>query len=71
MKKTTPQPEVSRACCVSGSESKEAASNTTYFPTDELGNLSDQLEVVERVGPDKHLTFLGFTFKRFTGGQNP
>ncbi|OJA14991.1 hypothetical protein AZE42_04316 [Rhizopogon vesiculosus] len=45
--------------------------DTTYFPTDELGNLPDQLEVVEQVGSDKDLAFLGFTFKRFTGGQNP
>ncbi|KAG0709365.1 kinase-like protein [Suillus ampliporus] len=45
--------------------------DTTYFPTDELGNLPDQLEVVEQVGSDKDLAFLGFTFKRFTGGQGP
>ncbi|KAG9313056.1 kinase-like domain-containing protein [Chiua virens] len=40
--------------------------DTTYFPTDELGNLPDQLEAVEQVGSDKDLAFLGFTFKRFT-----
>ncbi|KIK48279.1 hypothetical protein CY34DRAFT_20911 [Suillus luteus UH-Slu-Lm8-n1] len=45
--------------------------DTTYFPTDELGNLPEQLEVVEQVGSDKDLAFLGFTFKRFTGGQAP
>lgn len=33
--------------------------DTTYFPTDELGNLPDQLEVVEQVGTDKDLAFLG------------
>ncbi|KAN0088408.1 Protein kinase-like domain containing protein [Tylopilus felleus] len=40
--------------------------DTTYFPTDELGNVPDQLEAVEQVGSDKDLAFLGFTFKRFT-----
>ncbi|KAG6381686.1 kinase-like domain-containing protein [Boletus reticuloceps] len=34
--------------------------DTTYFPTDELGNLPDQLEVVEQVGSDKDLAFLGW-----------
>ncbi|KAH7926029.1 kinase-like protein [Leucogyrophana mollusca] len=43
--------------------------DTSYFPTDDLGNLPDQLEVVEQVGSDKDLAFLGFTFKRFTGAQ--
>lgn len=33
--------------------------DTTYFPTDELENVSDQLEVVEQVGSDKDLAFLG------------
>jgi protein-serine/threonine kinase len=33
--------------------------DTTYFPTDELGNLPEQLEVVEQVGSDKDLAFLG------------
>jgi hypothetical protein len=33
--------------------------DTTYFPTDELGNLPDQLEQVEQVGSDKDLAFLG------------
>ncbi|KAF9240650.1 kinase-like domain-containing protein [Melanogaster broomeanus] len=40
--------------------------DTTYFPTDELGNMPEQLEVVEQVDSDKDLAFLGFTFKRFT-----
>ena len=33
--------------------------DTTYFPTDELSNLSNQLEQVEQVGSDKDLAFLG------------
>ncbi|EIW79360.1 kinase-like protein [Coniophora puteana RWD-64-598 SS2] len=41
--------------------------DTSYFPTDELGNVPDQLDGVEKVGSDKDLAFLGFTFKRFTG----
>jgi len=33
--------------------------DTTYFPTDELNNLPEQLESVEKVGSDKDLAFLG------------
>ena len=33
--------------------------DTTYFPTDELGNVPDQLEAVKQVGSDKDLVFLG------------
>lgn len=33
--------------------------DTSYFPTDELGNVPDQLEAVEQVGSDKDLAFLG------------
>ncbi|KAI6164611.1 kinase-like domain-containing protein [Pisolithus thermaeus] len=43
-----------------------SVTDTTYFPTDELNNLPEQLEAVEQVGSDKDLAFLGFTFKRFT-----
>ena len=43
--------------------------DTTYFPTDELGNLPDQLEVVEQVGSDKDLAFLGcVVFEKIVGG---
>ena len=37
--------------------------DTTYFPTDELGNLPEQLEVVEQVGSDKDLAFLGLVMR--------
>ncbi|KAJ2918691.1 hypothetical protein MD484_g1786, partial [Candolleomyces efflorescens] len=42
--------------------------DTSYFPTDDLGNVSNQLDTVESVSAEKDLAFLGFTFKRFTGG---
>ncbi|EAU90471.2 AGC/NDR protein kinase [Coprinopsis cinerea okayama7 len=42
--------------------------DTSYFPTDDLGNVSNQLDQVESVSAEKDLAFLGFTFKRFTGG---
>ncbi|KAF5338340.1 hypothetical protein D9611_012455 [Ephemerocybe angulata] len=42
--------------------------DTSYFPTDDLGNVSNQLDNVESVSAEKDLAFLGFTFKRFTGG---
>ncbi|TEB36568.1 kinase-like protein [Coprinellus micaceus] len=42
--------------------------DTSYFPTDDLGNVSSQLDNVESVSAEKDLAFLGFTFKRFTGG---
>ncbi|KAK0239165.1 AGC/NDR protein kinase [Armillaria nabsnona] len=46
----------------------KSITDTSYFPTDDFGNLPDQLEQVESVGAEKDLAFLGFTFKRFTGG---
>jgi protein-serine/threonine kinase len=38
----------------------QSITDTSYFPTDELGNVLDQLEQVEGVGPDKDLAFLGY-----------
>ncbi|KAF8966308.1 kinase-like domain-containing protein [Flammula alnicola] len=46
----------------------QSITDTSYFPTDGLDTLPDQLEKVEGVGAEKDLAFLGFTFKRFTGG---
>lgn len=34
--------------------------DTSYFPTDELGNVTNQLDVVESVGAEKDLAFLGY-----------
>ncbi|KAF9006146.1 kinase-like domain-containing protein [Cyathus striatus] len=45
----------------------QSITDTSYFPTDDLGNLPDQLDQVEAVSAEKDLAFLGFTFKRFTG----
>ncbi|KAE9397057.1 kinase-like protein [Gymnopus androsaceus JB14] len=44
-----------------------SSTDTSYFPTDDFGDLPDQLEQVEGVGAEKDLAFLGFTFKRFAG----
>ncbi|THU87992.1 kinase-like protein [Dendrothele bispora CBS 962.96] len=46
----------------------KSATDTSYFPTDDFGNIPDNLDKVEGVGAEKDLAFLGFTFKRFTGG---
>jgi len=46
----------------------QSITDTTYFPTDDLEDTPNQLEKVEGVGAEKDLAFLGFTFKRFTGG---
>lgn len=46
----------------------QSITDTTYFPTEDLEDTPDQLAQVEGVGAEKDLAFLGFTFKRFTGG---
>jgi protein-serine/threonine kinase len=61
--------------------------DTSYFPTDELGDVPNYLERAEPMTAEKDLAFLGyvrsatlvhytegsfsFTFKRFTGGSHP
>lgn len=37
----------------------QSITDTSYFPTDDLGNVPNELEVVEKVGADKDLAFLG------------
>lgn len=49
----------------------QSITDTSYFPTDDLGNVSKHLEKAEPMTAEKDLAFLGFTFKRFTGGPNP
>jgi hypothetical protein len=36
--------------------------DTSYFPTDDLGNLPDQLESMETLGSEKDLAFLGYVY---------
>ena len=38
----------------------QSITDTSYFPTDELGSMPDQLERVEGVGAEKDLAFLGW-----------
>lgn len=38
----------------------QSITDTSYFPTDGLDNLPDQLEKVEGVGAEKDLAFLGY-----------
>ncbi|KAF8892272.1 kinase-like domain-containing protein [Infundibulicybe gibba] len=38
----------------------QSITDTSYFPTDDLGNLPDQLDQVEGVGAEKDLAFLGY-----------
>ncbi|KAK7061012.1 Serine/threonine-protein kinase [Paramarasmius palmivorus] len=45
----------------------KSLTDTSYFPTDDFGNIPDQMDQVEGVSAEKDLAFLGFTFKRFTG----
>ncbi|KAL0064365.1 Serine/threonine-protein kinase [Marasmius tenuissimus] len=47
----------------------KSITDTSYFPTDDFGNIPDQMDQVEGVSAEKDLAFLGFTFKRFTGPQ--
>lgn len=37
----------------------QSITDTTYFPTDDLGNLPDQLETLESLGSEKDLAFIG------------
>lgn len=43
----------------------QSITDTSYFPTDDLGNMPDHLEKVEGVGAEKDLAFLGFVFLFF------
>lgn len=48
----------------------QSITDTSYFPTEEFSSTPENLERVEGVGAEKDLAFLGFTFKRFTGGTH-
>ena len=37
----------------------QSITDTSYFPTDDLGNLPDQLQAMESLGSEKDLAFLG------------
>jgi len=37
----------------------QSSTDTSYFPTDDLGSMPDQLEQVEAISPEKDLAFLG------------
>lgn len=37
----------------------QSITDTSYFPTDDLGNLPDQLQAVESLGSEKDLAFIG------------
>lgn len=39
--------------------SLQSITDTTYFPTDDLGNLPEQLEVHEALGSERDLAFIG------------
>jgi hypothetical protein len=39
--------------------------DTSYFPTDDLGNVSNQLDTVESVSAEKDLAFLGYVSSSF------
>ena len=43
----------------------QSITDTSYFPTDDLGNMPDHLERVEGVGAEKDLAFLGWVVHLF------
>jgi serine/threonine protein kinase len=44
----------------------QSITDTSYFPTDDLGNMPDQLERVEGVGAEKDLAFIGWVVLIFS-----
>ncbi|KAJ7224302.1 kinase-like domain-containing protein [Mycena pura] len=47
----------------------QSITDTSYFPTDDFGNVAEQLEATEGVGAEKDIAFLNFTFRRLEGPQ--
>jgi len=47
----------------------QSITDTSYFPTDDFGNVGEQLEATEGVGAEKDIAFLNFTFRRLEGPQ--
>ncbi|KAJ7155355.1 AGC/NDR protein kinase [Mycena crocata] len=45
----------------------QSSTDTSYFPVDELVNVSEQMEQVEGISAEKDLAFINFTFKRYGG----
>ncbi|KAJ7832931.1 kinase-like domain-containing protein [Mycena leptocephala] len=43
--------------------------DTSYFPTEEFGNVAEQMEQVEGVSREKDIAFLNYTFRRLDGPQ--
>jgi hypothetical protein len=41
----------------------QSITDTSYFPTDDLGNLPDQLETTESLGSEQDLAFLGYVHR--------
>ncbi|KAJ6591541.1 kinase-like domain-containing protein [Mycena vulgaris] len=42
----------------------QSSVDTSYFPTEELSNVSEQMEQVEGISAEMDLAFVGFTFRR-------
>lgn len=38
----------------------QSITDTSYFPTDDLGNLPDQLETTQSLGSEQDLAFIGY-----------
>ena len=43
----------------------QSITDTSYFPTEEFGDMPDQLEPVEGIGAEKDLAFLGWVSRIF------
>ncbi len=48
----------------------QSITDTSYFPTDDLGNMPDNLEKVEGIGAEKDLAFIGFVVFVFLNPNN-
>ncbi|CAK5274051.1 unnamed protein product [Mycena citricolor] len=47
----------------------QSSTDTSYFPTDDFGNVPEAMDKVEGVTPEKDIAFLNFTFRRLDGPQ--
>ncbi|KAJ7180669.1 AGC/NDR protein kinase [Mycena filopes] len=45
----------------------QSSTDTSYFPTDEFGNVAEQMEQVEGVSKAQDIAFINFTYRRLDG----
>nr|GAT43594.1 AGC/NDR protein kinase [Mycena chlorophos] len=42
----------------------QSSTDTSYFPTDDFGNVAEQMQPTQGIGAEQNIAFLNFTFKR-------